>query len=976
VEAGIEHPRARGVTRDSRPRRLVGIDLGTTNSAVAWVDSAHDESQALPKLFEVPQLVAAGEIGSRLTLPSFLYIPTKEERESGTVSLPWDSRPDAVAGVFARDHGALIPMRQVSSAKSWLSNPSVDRRARLLPFGSDEAPRLSPVEASARLLAHLRDAWNTGHGDTGPLFQELEIVLAVPASFDEEARELTVEAARDAGLTTLTLLEEPLAAVYAWIASHSGGLRDSLTPGQLLLVCDVGGGTTDFTLIRAISKEIEIRFERTAIGEHLLLGGDNVDLALAALLERKLVDAAPGAARLGLTQRLALRRQAGSAKERLLSAASPDRVNVTVLGTGRSVVGGTMTTSLTRDEVLGVLNEFLPITAADERPRRQVRHALRELGLPYENDPAITRHLAAFLERAARMSGSEEHPGTGTSMVSPDAVLFNGGFFTPAVARDRILDALASWSGRRPTVLTNDAPEAAVAIGAAFYGALRRVAHDASWPLIRAGSARTYYIGVHTGDSSGATTAVCVMPRGTQEGARVELDREFTVITNQPAAFTLFSSVERADPLNALVKFAADDEDEVHQHAPLVTALRYGQRTRKVPLAVRLVVMFTEVGTLELWCASRTTEHRWRLQFNLRETARDESQTRAVSSSPHTPAATNEPAAASASSRAPKPTESESTARTEIVIPDSAVATAEELLRAVFGSRSGGRGPDALIGDIENALGHGKHSWPLPTIRRLADVLLQLADGRRTSARHEARWLNLTGFCMRPGFGTSLDPWRITEARKVYAAGLAYPKDIQCQVEWLILWQRVSAGFTASQQQELASKLIGTLGLGARKAPRLNPQLLRESWRLLGGLERLDQAQRSKLGDEMVARVRREPHNASFAWAIGRFGARTPLYGPLNAVVRPQIAERWLEVLLAIKTLNADLAAAIAEIGARTDDPARDISDAARDAALARLAAAGTSVDVMRPLREHVALDRVTGARIFGETLPEGLRIE
>ena len=283
---------------------------------------------------------------------------------------------------------------------------------------------------------------------------------------------------------------------------------------------------------------------------------------------------------------------------------------------------------------------------------------------------------------------------------------------------------------------------------------------------------------------------------------------------------------------------------------------------------------------------------------------------------------------------------------------------------------------DALLGELENLLGHGKQEWPLPVIRRLADVLLQSVHGRRLSARHEARWLNLAGFCMRPGFGTSLDPWRITELRKVYVSGLAYPKDVQCQVEWLILWQRVSAGFTASQQQELANKLLGLLGLGARKASRLNVQMVREAWRLLASLERLDRAQRIRLGDELVARLRRESQNASFLWAAGRFGARIPLYGPLNSVVPPAVAERWLEALRALRTRAGEAVAAVAQIAARTDDPARDISDDARQLTVKWLEAAGASADIVRSLHQPVPLDLLSRSRTFGEALPEGLRLE
>ena len=906
-----------------------------------------------PHLFDIVQLVAVGETTARTTLPSFLYIPTAEEREAGALALPWDRSPEIVAGVFARDHGSVVPMRQIGSAKSWLSNPAVDRRAALLPWAAENARKLSPVDASARLLAHIRDAWNDAHGRDGDSarLQDQDVVLTVPASFDEEARELTVEAAVEVGLAHLTLLEEPLAALYAWIAAHPRKLDLVLTSGQFLLVCDVGGGTTDFSLIRATAERGPIEFERAAIGEHLLLGGDNVDLALAALLERKLADSGGTGVRLGLMQRQVLRRQCSVAKERLLADAGDDRVTVTVLGSGRAVVGGAMTTELTREEALATLSEFLPMVGCHERPQRHSRTGLRELGLPYESDPAITRHLAAFLARAARSTGAARTcPAEGRhlheDLIRPDAVLFNGGFFTPSIARERILDTLAGWFGARPAVLVNDVPEAAVAIGAAFYGGVRRHPAASARLLVRAGSARSYYVAVHSADPGGAIAAVCLMPRGTQEGTRLTLDREFTVITNQPVAFTLLSSAERCDPLNEVVSLT--ENDDVLRHVPLVTALRYGQRSRRVPLNVRLDVTFTDVGTLELWCRSTTTAHRWRLQFNLRATESDEG-----------PVAAGE----------------DTGAADQVVISDEAIVKADESLRQAFAAAPSGPSLESLAGELEHTLGHGKHAWPLQVIRRLADVLLQLADARRISPRHEARWLNVTGFCVRPGFGTSLDTWRISELRKVYASGLAFPKDTQCQVEWLVLWQRVSAGFSVGQQQELATRTRALVGLGARKAPHLNPQIVREAWRLLAGLERVDETERTRMGDELIARIKREPRSASFLWAIGRLGARAPLYGPLNSVVSPPVAERWIDALLALRAPTPDALAAVAQIAARTDDPVRDLSDQARESVVARLTSAGAATEIVGAVLEVIAVSQLSGAVLFGETLPEGLRL-
>jgi molecular chaperone DnaK (HSP70) len=936
VETRAQYSRE-GTLTASTTDPIIGIDLGTTNSALAW-----SNRRGPIHTYEVPQLVASGEISRVSTLPSFLYFTDAAERDNGSARLPWDPSPSVVAGLFAREEGTLIPSRQISSAKSWLSNVRVDRTAALLPWGAESGPKLSAVDASTRLLAHLRDAWNHDHPspDNALRLERRPIVLTVPASFDEEGRELTVQAARDAGFEQLVLLEEPLAALYAWIARHRRELSSVFGQGALILVCDVGGGTTDFSLIRAGIEEGDVAFERIAIGEHLLLGGDNLDLALAMLVEQKLRD--PG--RLSLTQRQILRRKCSAAKEHLLSDSNSESVTITILGSGRGVIGGGMSANLTRTEVVdAILNGFLPVTAADELPARDRRMGLRELGLPYETEPAITKHLAAFLSRAARTTGTP-------SLARPDAVLFNGGFFVPALARDRVLDALARWLGDRPRVLENERPESAVAIGAAFYGRLRHVPSQSRRLLIRAGSARAYYVGVQSPGSAPSTTAaeaICILPRGTEEGSRFELDREFTIFTNQPAAFTLYSSPVRTDALNALVTLK--DEDDVTRHAPLVTALRFGKRSRRVPLAVRLAVSFTETGTLELWCESRTTDHRWRLAFNLRGIEAD-------------PLDADEPGEVVAAAAA------------QVVVADDALERATELIRQTFDPAATGPQPDSLVGELENALGHGKHAWPVVPSRQLADVLIEVERGRRKSAAHEARWLNLTGFCARPGFGSSLDVWRVSELRKVYAAGLAFPREIQNQVEWVVLWQRVAAGFTAGQQRELAQRIAGQLGLGQRKPARVNPQIERESWRLLASLERLESAYRTRIGDGIIELVRRDPRNVSWLWAIGRVGARIPLYGPLNSCVSATVAERWLERLLALKEITPDAATAISLIGARTDDPARDLGARLLQTAAVRLEDSGFP-DTARTLQDPSSGHRPDAGQVFGESLPKGLQL-
>ena len=527
-------------------------------------------------------------------------------------------------------------------------------------------------------------------------------------------------------------------------------------------------------------------------------------------------------------------------------------------------------------------------------------------------------------------------------MIRPDLVLFNGGFFTPPVARERIARALAGWFGDTPRLLATRNLEAAVAVGAATYARLRAgVGRTGS--LVKAGSGRAYYVALGARRGAGAIAAVCVLARGTEEGTEHTFDHPFSVETNRPVSFSLYSSTTRPDRTGDLVSL--DPDVDARAHAPLVTVFRFGKKSRHVELPVRLSVAFTEVGTLDVWCRSETTEHRWRLQFQVRSTAEELDEVE------------------------------DATSKGEVVIADEVIGAAEPLIRSLFGRTAGGVTPEDIVAQIEKQFGYAKSAWPLGVIRRLADALLEVGDGRRQSAPLEARWLNLFGFCIRPGFGAAKDPWRITEARKVYAAGLSFASSIQNRVEWLVLWQRASGGFTAGQQRELALRVMADLGLAGGKAKKPNPQIERESWRLLANLERLDAATRVKIGDEVMRRLRRDEDNVSLLWSIGRLGARTPIYGPLTSVVAPSDAGRWLEELVANERSTPERCAAIVQIGALTGDSHRDLDELVLDATRQWVRDAGIEPDQARPLYEIVTATFADTSRAFGEPLPNGLQL-
>ena len=580
-------------------RYVVGIDLGTTNSVLAYADT-REESPSLAVL-PIPQLTAPGTVEARPLLPSFLYLTTPDEFPAKSLALPWNAKNDRVVGRFAQHRGAEVPSRLVSSAKSWLSYPGADRNAPILPWGSpDDVPKLSSVDASARYLAHLRAAWDAAFRDA-PLAEQ-EVLLTVPASFDAVARDLTTRAAAEAGLPEVTLLEEPQAALYAWIDASGDAWRKAVRVGDLLLVCDVGGGTTDLSLIAVRESGGELVLERVAVGDHILLGGDNMDLALAHRVRQKLAESGT---QLDTWQMRALSLACREAKERLLAdgGTRESSLPVAILGRGRKVVGGSLRAEIERaDAEHTLVDGFFPPCALTDRPQAPRRTGLQELGLPYASDPAVTRHGAEL----------------GAAAAQPTAVLFNGGAMRAASLTRRLIDVMGGWfaGGAPPRVLTGNDPELAVARGAAYYGLARR----GRGVRIRGGTARTYYVGIESAMPAvpgmrPPIKALCVVPRGLEEGSEVELpSHEFGLVVGEPAEFRFLSSTQRLDHVGTLLESWDDDIEEL---APLDTSLDWkGQEGTTVP--VHLEARVNELGVLELWCVSRDEKHRWKLEFNVR----------------------------------------------------------------------------------------------------------------------------------------------------------------------------------------------------------------------------------------------------------------------------------------------------------------------------------------------------------------------
>ncbi|GGY02079.1 Hsp70 family protein [Massilia dura] len=617
---------------NNTPRYAIGIDLGTTHSALSYVDlGASDGENTQQSVLGVPQLTAPGTVEDLPLLPSFLYLPHPDELAPGELALPWttegeDGDKRSIAGEMARSRGATTPIRLVSSAKSWLCHPGVDRRAAILPNDApEEVTRVSPLEASTRYLAHLRQAWNAAHPEAP--FGEQAVTVTIPASFDPGARELTAEAARAAGYDAVTLLEEPQAALYSWIQGSEGRWRKEVKPGDIILVVDVGGGTSDFSLIAITERDGVLEPHRVAVGDHILLGGDNMDLALAHLVARKL---AASGTQLDPWQLRALTYGCRAAKENLLADASADTWPIVVPSRGSKLIGGSIRTELTRDEVTAFITDgFFPKVEAAARPAVRTRAGLTQLGLPYAQDAAITRHLAAFLGRqkgaTADVPGFADRQNPDHSFLHPSAVLFNGGVFKSAQLAQRVMDTINDWlymEGAEAARMLGGADlDLAVARGAAYYSYVRRGAGV----RIRGGTARSYYVAVESSmpaipGMEPPIQALCVAPFGMEEGSELELPgQEFGLVVGEPVQFRFFgSSTRRQDQIGTVLDFWGPDElaelNEIHAELP-----PEGRQPGDV-VQVRLHAHATEAGTLELLAVADGGQ-RWKVEFDVRGTA-------------------------------------------------------------------------------------------------------------------------------------------------------------------------------------------------------------------------------------------------------------------------------------------------------------------------------------------------------------------
>lgn len=933
-------------------RFVVGIDLGTTHTVVAYapIDPRRTKTAPEPTVFAVPQRTTLRESEPLLLLPSCLYAPAAGEI---------DGDPDWVAGEVARRRGAEVTGRSIASAKSWLSHAAVDRTAPILPWGVVDEPsetsvsKLSPVEASTRLLAHIAREWDREHPDA-PLAKQ-DVVLTLPASFDDVARELTVRAANGAGLAP-TLLEEPTAAFYDAMRDVDA-IREHVVPRspeeeKTVLVCDVGGGTTDLSLM-AIAYAPKDRggftVRRVAVGRHILLGGDNMDLALAHLAEGRITG---GGARLEAGELAQLVSACREAKERILSSkgSKVSEARVTLLGRGAKLVGGARGATLSREEVEDVvLRGFFPADVEAETAARP-RGGIVAFGLPYERDPAVTRHIRQFLARHA----SELPAG------APDVVLLNGGVFNAAPIVKALKGALKAWAGKAPEMLPISDPDLAVACGAVRYGFARK----GVGVRVESGAAHGYYVrvgdaGVPSARAEGREggRAVCILPRGAKEGARHEAEgRTFDLVVGRSVRFDLYASDVARDAVGAIVTL---DDDAFERLPPVVTHLPATSKEESV--RVRLGGELLTTGQLELACSEIAqgdkVGRRFRLEFALREGARG-------GSAP--PASLAPPSLAPPAPQVRAP------------IAPSRLGEAEKILDKVFGKKGEAtpREVKDVLRDLEKTLGD-RLTWTMETCRLLADRLLSNTGSRRRSPNHERAYWLLLGFCMRPGFGDPGDPKRIERAWPLFEGRLGFPNEAQGWQQFFIAWRRMAGGLTEAMQEsarDAMDPIVAPKEAGL-KPPKRVPEDGGEALVMLAALERAPAPRRAALGEWIVEKTWTND-DARLWTAVGRVGARVPVYASVHHVVPVRNAEAWIERLLRLKWDNVATAQhAAVQLARVTGDRARDVNPRLRKEIEKRLVAMNAKEAWIRAVRELAEVGEEERVAIMGEGLPIGLKL-
>ncbi|MGI9894416.1 Hsp70 family protein [Vibrio natriegens] len=934
------------------PRFLVGIDLGTTNTVVAYCEITDNLEQSEVSLFDIDQLIGPGEVVRKPLLPSFRYHPAQGQISPSDLTLPWENQPvsgdikNVIVGEWARELGTKVEGRQVSSAKSWLSHQAVDRSSDILPWaGAQDVDKVSPVIASASYLNHIRQAWNYRHPSNK--LEDQDVVVTVPASFDETARKLTLEAAELAGLKKIVLLEEPQAVCYDWYARHQQTAADELKDLPLILVCDVGGGTTDLSLIEAKFKqsndsESELALDRIGVGEHLMLGGDNLDLALAHLAEsrfnqnKKLTAAS-------LTK---LIQQTRKAKENLLSSNAAEEVKITMLGSGSKLLGGTKSIALSKQEVHQIaLDGFFPLSEFSEVPDKR-RSAVVEFGLPYVADPAVSKHVAEFLTQHQQVSRSALGIEDEKQNAIPVGLLLNGGVFNSDLVTERVTTLLSDWRGAPVTVLDNPHPDWSVALGAVAFGKARRGAQL----KIGGGAARSYFL--HLQEKNKMGKALCLLAKGTEEGHEIRLSgRRFSLTLGEPVRFNLLTSTHDTLTNNTAIQngvMVDVDPDLFVPLPPYITTLE-GEgaelhANQKERVEVQLACQLTEVGTLKMECVSAEDDtKRWALEFEVRNKQADDNE--------------------------------------DVQLHPKLNECKELVARLYSGNKKSADSKEikTLAKDLEKKLGK-RDEWDFTTLRQLFDAFAQGRKRRRRSEQHEKNWLRLAGFALRPGFGDPTDSWRIEQIWGLYQQNIQF-KNHQGWTDWWVFWRRIAGGLNQEQQETILADIAKYLHPGAMKNPqsaKAAQDMGYESMvRLSASLENLEVEDKVLLATWFLSKaINHNQFQQAHWWAMGRLASRTPLYGSQHSVIPREQAEQWLPKLLDQNWQKEPMIAfAAVMICRKTGDRLFDISDDYREQVLAKLKQSKVPESWVSLVEEVKELSDSESKRVFGDALPSGLTL-
>ncbi len=909
-------------------RFVIGIDLGTTNIVVSYCDLF--EKKRGIRIFNVPQFVAPGEILGKDIFPAFCFFPEKKLIGEGLFTLPWEEHCDFVLGYYARDAGAGQPSRFISSVKSWLCHSGVSRREKILPWGMsgrEGNPSASPLETTMRYLSHIRKAWDmefSNFKDSGGspcVLSRQQIVITVPASFDETARELTLEAAAMAGFGEPVLLEEPLAAFYAWLSQNESRWENEISPGEKILVVDIGGGTCDFSIISLGQDGV---LSRSSAGDHLLLGGDNMDIAIAKEIEKK------WQTHLAPPEWAQLCQQCRHAKEKILGE-NLDKAEIVVLSRGSSVVASMKKAQILSEQLLSlVLDGFFPEIASDS-PRSTAGGGIRSMGLPYVSEPAVTKHLLDFLRDASLAdSAKSQNP------LRPDKILFNGGVMLPAVVRQRMLGIMRKWfTGSDLMELPGADFIRAVARGAVYSGLAKR----GEGIKIKSGTSRSYFIEAEF--SGDIKKYICVMPRGIDENEKQEISGRFILKTNQKVVFPLYSRIGGAPGTTGeIIEFS----DDLHPVSNLVSVIRHGKGTEK-EFPCEMAAELSETGILRIWLENKAGSETWPLHFDLRSVKTEASGSRNVP------------------------------AQTRIFEKGKMVSASETILQSFPRQRIGDE--FSLFKALEKTMGVARTEWSIFILREFADLMLdRIPPDLMDIPGHETRWLSFSGFCLRPGFGEASDEIRIKKVWKLWYRGIRRRNDPRTACEWWIFWRRVAPGLGVGHQKTIAQALIKILCPedAPSSSPKSGRQAKAEMWKCLASLELLPIETKIRLSGILLSK--KTDMEDFECWALSRLASRRLFKANAEYVLPSEKAAECCSRLLSFSSAPSRQALfALSRIASLSGDRALDLPPETRMGIRSCLEKYAAPAHWIMHLDSEIPDSEEEQAALLGESLPSGIKL-